>query len=130
MAKKSVFHCIKPMDIIVIIVSIGIVIILFILSLSYKSDVLYVEIKTDKDLFIYPLVEPRDIVLYGPLGDTFVSIEDEQVRVIDSPGRQKICVKSGPIANIGQWLACLPNKVFLRILGDSAEETGIDAVSF
>jgi len=78
--------------------------------------------------WIYPLDSPRTVAVPGPLGDTVVQIADGSVRVLSSPCQNKICVRSGAVARPGQWIACLPNRVFIEVRGDSREP--VDAYSW
>ncbi len=91
----------------------------------------YVEITTSKGTFLYQLEQQRSISIDGPLGKTVVVI-DKKVDVIQSPGRRQICVNAKPIFQHGQWLACLPNRVFLRIYGNPSktQESAVDGLSF
>jgi hypothetical protein len=34
----------------------------------------------------------------------------------------KTCVKAGKLSQNGEWTACLPNKVFLRVIGEEASK--------
>ena len=87
-----------------------------------------VAISSDEGDFLYPLDEDRTIVLGGPLGTTTVEIADGQVRVADDPGPQQICVLQGWISSGGQWLACLPSRIFIEITGAPRGE--VDAQTF
>ena len=80
---------------------------------------------------MYQLQENASLSFQGPLGTTSIVIKDEQVSVIESPGPLKICIKSSPIKNNGEWLVCLPNRIFIRIVkqNDSTDET-VDAIVF
>jgi len=78
--------------------------------------------------WIYPLDSPRTVRIPGPLGDTVVQLGEGSARVLSSPCREKICVRAGAIARPGQWVACLPNRVFLEIRGRSREP--VDAYSY
>ncbi len=78
--------------------------------------------------WLYPLGVDRTVSVKGPLGDTVVEIRGGQARVLSSPCAEKICVRSGAVARQGQWIACLPNRVFLDIRGPSRRSA--DAVSF
>lgn len=71
--------------------------------------------------WIYPLDKDRHVTVEGPIGETIVAIEDGKVGIEDSPCPNKTCVTSGAIAEPGQWVACLPNTVFVRIEGSSSE---------
>ena len=77
--------------------------------------------------WIYPLDGEVTLRIPGPLGDTMVVIEDGTVRVTSSPCPEKICIKTGRISKPGQWIACLPNRVFISIRGRRSEQP--DAIS-
>jgi hypothetical protein len=76
--------------------------------------------------WIYPLSVDRDVSVAGPLGDTYIEIRGKSARITDSPCPNKTCIAAGAIAKPGQWLACLPNRVFVRIEGGNAN-AGVDA---
>jgi hypothetical protein len=77
--------------------------------------------------WIYPLDGEATLHVPGPLGDTVVVVEEGGVRVISSPCPEKICIKTGKISKPGQWIACLPNRVFISIQGRRSEQP--DAIS-
>ncbi len=77
--------------------------------------------------YLFPLHEDRTLELEGPYGITVIEIHDGAVAVVDSPGRRKICVQQGQIQRSGSWLICLPNQVFIKIIG---QESPIDAHSY
>jgi len=77
--------------------------------------------------WIYPLDAEATVRVPGPLGATVVEIADGAVRVISSPCPEKICIKTGRISKPGQWIACLPNRVFISIRGRNSEQP--DAIS-
>jgi hypothetical protein len=78
--------------------------------------------------WIYPLTSDRRVDVQGPIGDTIVIIRDGKAFVEDSPCPDKLCVHMPAISQPGQWIACLPNKVFVRVRGNS--EQGIDQLSY
>ena len=77
--------------------------------------------------WIYPLDSEATVRVPGPLGDTVVVIRDGAVQVASSPCPEKICIKTGRISKPGQWIACLPNRVFISIRGRRREQP--DAIS-
>ncbi len=87
-----------------------------------------VHVKNSSGEWILPLKDPRSFSVGGPFGKTTLKIEGGAVRVVSSPCPEKICVKAGPISRPGQWIACLPNRIFITIKGKS--ENKIDAFSF
>mgnify|MGYP000542483766 CR=1 FL=1 len=60
------------------------------------------------------------------IGETEVEILQGKAHIRKSPCSHKICIKSGYIQYADRITACLPNRVVVRILGDSYR--GIDAV--
>jgi hypothetical protein len=82
-----------------------------------------------KGEWIYPLAVDRSVKVAGPLGLTSVEIQGKAVRITDSPCKNKLCIAMGSISSPGQWVACLPNRVFVRIEGRTAKAK-IDAASY
>lgn len=78
--------------------------------------------------WIYPLREDREVRVSGPLGEELIRIEAGQAYVVSSPCPNKICIQQGRISRPGQWIACLPNRVFLRVSG--REENPVDQLSY
>ena len=66
------------------------------------------------------------IQVQGPLGTTEVEISQGRARIVRSPCKLKVCIKSGYIQYADRLSACLPNKVVVRIEGES--QRGLDAV--
>ena len=74
-----------------------------------------------------PLTEDRTILAKGPLGNTEVQIAGRKVWVDDSPCTNKVCIAMGTITQSGQYVACLPNHVFVRITGGTQNPEAPDA---
>ena len=87
-----------------------------------------VRVQVDGVDYVYPLAQDRTIQVDGPLGTTIVEIADRRARVAESPCRDKICIATSWLSQAGDWTACLPNRVFVRV--DRAEEPEIDAQTF
>ena len=73
----------------------------------------------------YDINENRVINVEGPLGTTTVIIEGGEVRVEDSPCREKICIKMGRKKRVGEQIICVPNRVIVEITGESEAVDGI-----
>ncbi len=78
--------------------------------------------------WIYPLDIDREERIPGPLGETLVVIRGGKALVEDSPCPDKLCVHMPAISQQGQWIACLPNRVFVRVRGGSAQD--VDQLSY
>ncbi len=57
------------------------------------------------------------------VGDVSFEVKDGEIFVTDSPCRDKICVKSGGIKNVGETIICLPERVSVRIIGKSDSDS-------
>ena len=62
----------------------------------------------------------------GPLGLTKVEVKKGRARIIRSPCKNKVCIKSGYIRYADRLAACIPNRVVVRIVGET--HRGVDAV--
>ncbi len=72
--------------------------------------------------WVYPLDADEEVSVPGELGSTVVHIHGGKVAVESSPCANQTCVAAGAIDSNGQWIACLPNGVFVRIEGSSKNE--------
>ena len=88
-----------------------------------------VRVTAGGDILLYPLHQDRIVTIAGPIGETRMEIRDQQVRVVQSPCSEKICVKMGWISKAGDWIACLPNRVMILIVGDQEQEA-VDATVY
>lgn len=79
-------------------------------------------IETPSGKWIYPLTETRTVVAHGAIGDTTIRIENNAAFISDSPCPNKTCVNTTALKKAGDWNACMPNRVFLHIEGDNAED--------
>lgn len=73
----------------------------------------------------YPLFqEGRDLYvdIQGVNGVTRVHLQDGRVRVVASACPDKICVNTGWIKNSAKAIACLPNRVVVKIIGFEADD--------
>jgi hypothetical protein len=86
-------------------------------------------VSSDSGLYQYPLNKDARFEVSGPLGKTTIVIRAGQAYIEDSPCANKLCVNMGKISKNGQWVSCLPNKVFVRVEGSGAKG-GVDAASY
>ena len=74
----------------------------------------------------FPLRMDHVAHVQGPLGTTEVEIKNGRARIVRSPCKLKVYIKSGYIQYADRLSACLPNKVVVRIEGDA--QRGLDGV--
>lgn len=112
-----------------------IIIILLLLAVGLIGLIIYYRTPADpmasiviqvegKAVATYPLLEEgRDLFLdiEGVNGITRIHLLADRVRVVESACPDKICVNTGWIWNSAQSIACLPNKVVIKILNAPPE---------
>ncbi len=85
-------------------------------------------VETRDGKYLYDLETDRDIAVSGPLGETHIHIEGGEARFHDSPCPNKTCVAAPPVSKVGDWGACLPNEVMMRVEG-APETDEIDIIA-
>ncbi len=112
---KEFFKKIKILDIFILSFVIAIIFISAFFIYSSSNSKLYLKIKTENSEFIYPLDENKDIRIMGSRGISEIRIENNEAFMTYSACPNKTCVSAKKLKAIGDWNACLPNKVFLSI---------------
>jgi len=123
----------KIFDWLILLVSITVFIGSVFWAAAGREGELRVEIEAFDEHFVLPLTQDGSLILDGPVGETRVEVEDGAVFIEDSDCRDKLCVAMGQISSPSAWVACLPNRVFVRLAavvpGDD-QSSGVDSVSF
>jgi hypothetical protein len=87
---------------------------------------LELSVRGDDGNWVYPAGRSERFEISGPLGITVVELRGGEARVLSSPCLNQTCVAAGTIRSRGQWIACLPNRVFLSMEGGSDSAGDID----
>lgn len=97
----------------------------FVVYLAFAPQGLYVEVYIDGELeYNLPISENTTVELEG-LGT--IHIENGSVTFVDSTCPDHICERMSGISGSGQQIICLPNKLVIKISGES--ELNVDAVT-
>jgi len=123
----KIFAYLKPLDYCIFVCALLVFGILLFITLRGREGEALVHITTQEEEYLYALSDDALLILDGPLGETEIAINNGSVRVLRSPGRRQICVNKGGISQKGEWLICLPNQVFVRIV---AATESIDSYSY
>ena len=133
MQKSSFFksYSFKALDFLFLLIFIAILV-FSILNLKKSGGQTPTVIITSPDgQYIYPLDKDRDIQVKGLIGISIIHIKDGKASFKDSPCPNKTCVACTPISGNFEWIACLPNQVFVRIeRNDDAETDEADVSTF
>mgnify|MGYP001400445733 CR=1 FL=1 len=112
-----------------ILLSVAVILLFSFAQYGKSRETGVLEIKSMNGVEVYALSENREISVSGPLGETVIHIEEGVVHVTDSPCRDKLCVLAGNLSGPGDWTACMPNGIFIRITG-TPEESEVDETSY
>ena len=66
------------------------------------------------------------IIIEGLLGESKISIKDNHIQFLESPCRDKLCVKAGILKN--SPLICMPNGIIIRFENNFDKDTEIDSI--
>jgi len=115
-------------DFIVLLITAGVTVFFAVNIYGKSGDSLRFIIQGKNQRWIYPIEETLTIDAAGFLGNTTVELKDGRARVVSSPCANKTCISCGAIYNKGQWIACLPNGIFIRIeaAGKEGQHDGLD----
>ncbi len=94
-----------------------IITLIFTFQFPNKKEMLKVKIISPYKNFFLKLSENRKIKIKGAKGYLILQIKNNKVRVIYSTCPNKICVKSGWISKKGEVIACIPNRIIVKITG-------------
>jgi hypothetical protein len=78
----------------------------------------------------YPNDAETLIEVEGLVGISAAEIADGSIKMISSPCANQTCVAAGSISRTGQWIACLPNQVFIHVEGKDNSDDVIDGATW
>ena len=92
----------------------------FLISDLLKEEGAYVLVKVgDGEERLYPLSEDGEYPLNG--GSNILVIEDGKAYMSYADCPDKTCVRGGKISMTGERIVCLPNRIYISVVG-AAEE--------
>lgn len=113
-------HLLRPFDFVLVLAGLLVTGAMATWAVSGTSGMATVRVESVDGVREYALDQDEELSLEGPLGLTVIGIKDSQVAFLDSPCRDKLCVHAGRLHGPGEWTACLPNRVFVSIVGQAA----------
>ena len=78
--------------------------------------------------WILDLNKNQNFDVTGPLGVSQIVVEDKTVSIKTAACPNQLCVRSGKISHSGQWIACLPNRIFVAL--EARKKNTFDAYSY
>ncbi|TYO98157.1 hypothetical protein EDC39_10894 [Geothermobacter ehrlichii] len=130
MALKAVWARMTSLDRLVFAVLVTLALLLLLATLLLPSGRTVLVERDGRIVFRAPLDTPRQVSIDGPLGTTRLVLDGAGVRIAESPCPHKVCIGMGRIDRAGEWLACVPNHILVRVTGDGeAGERDYDLIS-
>lgn len=74
----------------------------------------------------FDLNNEREIIIEGLLGESKILIKNNEVKFLESPCRDKLCVKAGILKNAP--LICMPNGIIIRFENNFEDDIEIDSI--
>jgi hypothetical protein len=122
----------KPFDFVILGFSLALTVFSGLLLYPASRSAARVLIQGADRSWVFPADAEERVSVPGPLGDTVVEIRGGRARVFSSPCDNQTCVAAGHIHRQGQWVACLPNQVFVAIEGnrEGDQDAPVDAAAW
>lgn len=111
----------KFFDYVAILFSVVVTLTIAVYVYAGSSGPLRVKVQTEGGTYVYSLAEERRVAAEGPIGTTYIEIQDGHAAVVESPCPNKLCIQAGELHEHGHWSACMPNKVFVEVEGGRGE---------
>ena len=83
----------------------------------------------DQTCFVGRLDQAHSVDIEGPLGHTRLVIDDQGAHITRSPCPRKLCMTMGPARHGGDLMACIPNRIVVRIDASADQEGPYDLLS-
>lgn len=107
----------KPLDLVVILIALALTGVTAFTVYARPRNTAQVLIEGPNQRWVFPLDADETVDVQGPLGNTVVRIRNSEAWVVSSPCDNQTCVAAGHVNAQGEWVACLPNNVFLMVEG-------------
>ena len=121
----------KPLDYLLILIGIVFCTLSILSATTQQDDTPLLIVSSPSSEYIYPLDTDTTIQIPGLEGISTIQIQQGQAQYLDSPCANKTCVAASPIHRNGEWSACLPNGIFMRVENSSSHSANdIDIMAF
>lgn len=91
-----------------------------------KTDAILIKSPTKQ--WIYPLNEPREIIIEGPLGHTTIQIANNQCYISEASCHDKRCMQMR-LSSYTPAIVCLPNKLVIQYYNPKKNKQKFDGIA-
>lgn len=105
---------------IILIASVFLILIILAVLVFINTDkgakaVIYLGDEVIKEVY---LDEDQEFIIQGKISEMTIVVSDGKIKVLESGCSNQICVNDGFISYDTQMITCLPNEVYIKIIGD------------
>ena len=115
----------KTLDLLALLLSVAVAAGTWAVAARARGAGAYAHVTNGREEWLYPLAEDRVVVVRSSGGANVVVIRDGRIAVREATCRDQTCVTMGPVASPGAWIACLPNRLFIRVGGSDVRADGL-----
>jgi hypothetical protein len=117
---KKIFKILKTGDyILTAMILIGFFVCIFLIQSSTNEGQIVTIFVDNQEQYRFRIFEDRTIAIHGAIGDTVVKVESGKVWVESASCPHQICKNMGKISKAGEVIVCIPNRLLIRIEGNS-----------
>lgn len=103
-----------------VILSIVIISIFIVISITKEPGSIAEIYYEDKLVLTIDLNIDKEYIVDGKMGNVLLEVKNKQIRVKEENSPKHICSKEGFIGDSSRTLICLPNKIIVKIVGESS----------
>lgn len=131
MKNKRTTFPLKPGDVVIFLAIVAAACGIWLHLALLQTDQTYGEIWLDGELYQQIKLDDsteETIQLEGKVSEVTIETDGRRMRFVLSECPDHTCERTGWISSVGQTAVCLPNRVMIKITGNSGEEDAVDAV--
>ncbi len=130
-SSKSFTCVLKPLDYLLILLGLAVCVVSVVRAATKETGRPLLVVTSPTAEYVYPLDRDDIIHIQGLEGTTEIQIQRGQASYLNSPCANKTCMAAPPVHRNGDWSACLPNGIFMRVESqEPATSDDIDIIAF
>lgn len=106
---------------IAVILTLAIISIIILFSCSNNDNIKALVYYDNEIVLEIDLSIDDEYTVSGKVSDIVILVDDKKLSVIDSKCADRICINQGSISKANQTITCLPNQIYIKLVGNKAE---------